>query len=507
MRFLTPFLAALALLAPARAAPAPAVAPRTDADERLVFCHFMMGIVSNRAGAADYADDMQRARAAGIDAFALNIGTDNFTDTQLGYAYAAAADAGLRVFLSFDFSWYAVDGARDVGAMIARYAGEAAQLRVGGKVFASSFAGDGVDSQAIRDAAGLDIFWAPNFRADADTAAVDGLLNWMAWPNNGDNKAPDANRAVSVADGDAAYRAALGDKPLIAPISPWFSTHFGGEVSYSKNWVFPSDMLIYRRWLDILQSQPQYVELLTWNDYGESHYMGPLSSPHTDDGSSKWVNDMPHTGWLELSKPFIAAYKAGAPSPADYITEDRLVYWYRTTPAALDCDAADPTAGPANNASGNFVHGRPAGAAGLADAVFVVALLTAPGTAGVNTGGTVHYFDAPAGASAFSVPFLPGPQSFIVLRGGAPVLRATSLREIAAACPCAGYNFNAYVGTVPAGPVEALDEAGRAAFGRGLAGACDATPALGVDPPEEAAITTTMAMGSAAPTAPAVRRA
>ena len=28
------------------------------------------------------------------------------------------------------------------------------------------------------------------------------------------------------------------------------------------------------------------------NDYGESHYVGPLSSPHIDDGNSKWTNDM-----------------------------------------------------------------------------------------------------------------------------------------------------------------------------------------------------------------------
>lgn len=34
------------------------------------------------------------------------------------------------------------------------------------------------------------------------------------------------------------------------------------------------------------------LELVTWNDYGESHYIGPLSSPHYDDGNSKWCNDM-----------------------------------------------------------------------------------------------------------------------------------------------------------------------------------------------------------------------
>ena len=75
-------------------------------------------------------------------------------------------------------------------------------------------------------------------------------------------------------------------------VSPWFSTHFGPEVSYSKNWVFPGDLLWHRRWEDILSLQPQFIEIVTWNDYGESHYIGPLDSKHTDDGGSKWVNDM-----------------------------------------------------------------------------------------------------------------------------------------------------------------------------------------------------------------------
>ena len=51
-------------------------------------------------------------------------------------------------------------------------------------------------------------------------------------------------------------------------------------------------MLFYRRWLEILQMKPRFVEIVTWNDYGESHYVGPLSSKHNDDGASKWVNDM-----------------------------------------------------------------------------------------------------------------------------------------------------------------------------------------------------------------------
>lgn len=134
---------------------------------------------------------MQRAKALGIDAFALNIGVDGYTDTQLGYAYESAANNGMKVFISFDFNWYSpTSGASAVGAKIAQYVGQSAQLKVNGKVFASSFAGDGLDIATMRSAAGVDVFWAPNFhptQSDFSTVDIDGALNWLvrlSFPGN-----------------------------------------------------------------------------------------------------------------------------------------------------------------------------------------------------------------------------------------------------------------------------------------------------------------------------------
>lgn len=89
---------------------------RAGASDKLVFCHFMVcymshflvslaharinlqiGIVADRTSAADYDADMQRAKSLGIDAFALNIGVDPYTDQQLGYAYQSAANNGMKV--------------------------------------------------------------------------------------------------------------------------------------------------------------------------------------------------------------------------------------------------------------------------------------------------------------------------------------------------------------------------------------------------------------------------
>ncbi|KAL2192789.1 glycoside hydrolase family 71 protein [Corynascus similis CBS 632.67] len=502
MLFLSVLLCLLSTTSPAAITPREHVPlsleARAATGERLVFCHFMIGIVGDRTSTADYDDDMRRAKDAGIDAFALNIGVDSYTDQQLNYAYESAAKNGMKVFISFDFNWYSPKDPGAVGRKIAQYANQPAQLLVDGRVFASSFAGDGLDVDAVRAAAGIDVFFVPNLHpGQGSLAAVDGAFNWMAWPNDGNNKAPKPGNLVSVADGDNAYLDWLGEKTYMAPISPWFFTHFGPEVSFSKNWVFPGGFLIFDRWNEVLEKGFPMVELITWNDYGESHYIGPLSSPHYDDGNSKWTNDMPHNGWLELSKPFIAAYKNKDTSVDKYITQDQIIYWYRRTLGSLDCDATDTTAGrPANNDSGNYFQGRPDGWQTLEDVVYVVTLLTQPGAITVSSGGRVIEQEVSAGANILTVPAGVGKQQFSLSRGGQVVLQDTSLMDISDVCPCGLYNFNAYVGTVPAGFQDPLSQNGLASLTVGLhVTTCSATPSLVTNPSATGINPTTTTVG------------
>ena len=115
----------------------------------------------------------------------------------------------------------------------------------------------------------------------------------QAWDENGSNKAPSPGSPnITTSESDAQYVSALGSKAYIAPASAWFFTHYGPEVSYSKNFVFPSDLLWYNRWNEILALAPQYVEIVTWNDYGEGHYIGPLSSKHCEDSQPATPRDM-----------------------------------------------------------------------------------------------------------------------------------------------------------------------------------------------------------------------
>lgn len=440
--------------------------------------------MADRTGAADYDSDFQLAKDLGIDAFALNIGTDDFTETQLSYAYESAANNDMKVFISFDFNWFdPTTDAEKVGQMIANYSQQSAQLMVDGKVFASSFAGDGLDVSTMKSAANCEVFFAPNFHPTEsdDQSILDAALNWMGWDSNGDNKAPTSNsKNVTIVEGDHTYKQWLSTKPYIAPVSPWFNTHYGAEVSYSKNFVFPSDLLWFTRWNEILTQGPRFIEIITWNDYGESHYIGPLSSPHADDGASKWVNDMPHDGFRDLAKPYIAAFKDGADSVDDYITDDQVIYWYRPTPSTVECDSTDNTMGAGSNASGNYFNGKPNGYEVMQDEVFVVTLLTADASLSVTSGDTTQTFDAKAGANAFSVPMGVGQQKFSVTRDDETILSGTSLKDIQDECICGIYNFNTYVGTLPEQASDPLAADGLASFTAGLSvTTCSAAPSLG----------------------------
>lgn len=166
-------------------------------------------------------------------------------------------------------------------------------------------------------------------------------------------------------------------------------------------------------------------------DYGESHYIGPWEPNHTDDGSSQWALGFPHDGWRIIMKAYIAAYKAGASVPT--VAQDQLVYWYRTTPKAIQC-RSDPL-GPPNRI--NL----------LTDVIFVSTLLTSPATLTVTSGGNAPVtVNVPAGILTTNFTMGLGTQYFSLSRNGVPILSGQGGKQIVDTCVY--YNFNAYVGSI-----------------------------------------------------------
>ena len=112
---------------------------------------------------------------------------------------------------------------------------------------------------------------------------------WDAWPTGAADKTTTK---------DAAYRAALGpDRTYMMGVSPWFFANV-----YGKNWLWRGDDLWFDRWQQVLALQPDVVQIITWNDYGESHYVGPIEG--VQPMSQQWVNGFDHQGTASPSSRF-----------------------------------------------------------------------------------------------------------------------------------------------------------------------------------------------------------
>ncbi|KAF7931660.1 uncharacterized protein EAE98_004396 [Botrytis deweyae] len=394
---------------------------------KYVFAHFMVGIVENYK-LSDWKMDMAYAQEIGIDGFALNCASiDSYTPTQLALAYQAAEETGFHVFISFDFAYWNNGNTNNITDYMNQYASHPGQMQYNGGAVVSTFVGDYFDWAPVKAGTNHSIFAIPMMQDPIEASylstSFDGAFSWLAWPTDGGNSIIPGPMSTSW---DDKFLTNLKGKPYMAPVSPWFSTHFN-----SKNWVFISEELITDRWNQMLAMKPALIEIISWNDFGESHYISPAEPNHKDDGSSQWADGFPHDGWRIITKPYIAAYKAGASTPT--ITEDQLVYWYRPTPKGITCT--------------NDTLGPPNGREMLADDIFVTTLLTKPATLVVTSGDkTPLSIDVPAGIVTTNFTMGVGNQYFMVTREGSPVLNGYGGLKIADKCE--KYNFNAYVGSL-----------------------------------------------------------
>ncbi len=176
---------------------------------------------------------MSLAQSFGIDGFALNIGTDPYTDTQLTNAYNAAAGLGFKVFLSFDFSYFNDGMVSEISAIINKYVGQSAQLIVGnGAAYVSTFIGDGFPWNQVISSTGKNLYVVPNWQPDSATAGdldgkgISGLFSWLAWPSQ--NNQPIDQLMSSVGhEYDSNYMSVTSpaSKTYMAPVSPWCESY------------------------------------------------------------------------------------------------------------------------------------------------------------------------------------------------------------------------------------------------------------------------------------------
>ena len=142
---------------------------------------------------------------------------------------------------------------------------------------------------------------------------------------------------------DKAYKSALAGKAYMMGVSPWFYTSkrtflVGSKQSvtylnadlpqYNKNWYSSSESLWFDRWTQVLSEQPQYVQIITWNDFGESSHIVDVNDKQIVAGAN-YAEGLSHAAWRFVLPYFTRAYKTGETK----IDKEGAVAWYRTSPA------------------------------------------------------------------------------------------------------------------------------------------------------------------------------
>jgi len=390
---------------------------------------------------------MKLAKAAGIDGFVLNIAPPwaGAIGKQIATAFAAAndLDSGFKLFFSFD---YLGGGAAwdkdDVIEILKAYGSNSAHYQYNGKPYVSTFEGTQNinDWPTIRASVPGGITFVPDWTSLGPSGfathldIVDGAFSWDMWPA-GPSSITDNN--------DKAWKSAINGKLYMMGVSPWFYTKLPG---YNKEWVWRGDEMWHDCWQQVLDVEPQIVQIVSWNDYAESHYIGPIFEAGVPDGSDTnahpYVDGMAHDNWLDLLPHYIGRFKAGGDVPQ--VETEKLQYWYRLTPAAAG-SSDGVTGGPCTDGSTKCYDPNTI----VQDKVFVTALVNAPATVSIQIGNnSPKTFQATsAGANHFSQPFngQTGNVTFQIVRNKKVSVEGTG--EAILASPQDGVtNYNAWVG-------------------------------------------------------------
>ncbi|MBW0485707.1 hypothetical protein O181_025422 [Austropuccinia psidii MF-1] len=328
---------------------------------KLVFAHFIAGLTINYTQ-NDWLSHIKLAASHGIDAFALNVGAPAAWQVeQVSTAYNTASQvnttsgSSFKLFLSLDMS--VITAASDVTAWVTKFSTLPSQLLINGRPLISTFSGEANFLGGANRSAGwqaavktpllsltppVNPLFIPVWSSlDPATSVssnpvVDGIMTWKSWPTGSES----INTVVDLQFQNAAKSQ---QKLYMAGVSPCFYTHYS-----SKNYLFRGDDNLYiNRWKELIAMSPppDFVEIISWNDYGESHYIGPVTH-NTQPDDTTWVTGFEHTSWLTMTDYFIQWYKTGS-QPA--ITEDKVYFNYR--PHSRSAVASSDPLGPPANAS------------------------------------------------------------------------------------------------------------------------------------------------------------
>jgi glucan endo-1,3-alpha-glucosidase len=399
-----------------------------------------------------YKKDIKDAQSVGLDGFALNVGgwDQNYKiNTARLFQAAAELETDFRFFFSPDGCCGI--SKESVLDMISSYADHPNYFKYHNRPFLSAW---GFGVAKLAKLTWLNVFLGPLkksghnmyfvpflFTADFDVTPdyekilKNYSLSWKYFMDGyfyfGATGLPSYKKPSLLRSAEA-FSKIFHDssKTFMANVSPyyWGQKQSGAGRRYFE---FHGGEGIASQWESIIKKQkPEWVELVTWNDWDEGTYFSPMDdinkywpwSSHKELGFYKT-----HRGFAELNKYYIEWYKEGS-QPT--INNDNIFFFYRTHPK--DTIAKKDLKGPVKWRFGE-----------VKDEIFVTTILKEKAELIVVTGGQETTFEVKSGITHNRVPFKPGEQYFQIKRNGRLVLNErgedihSSIDE---------YNFNLYSG-------------------------------------------------------------
>ena len=427
--------------------------------QRMVFAHYML---TNQDYQNDsdptqelkikaYQREIQQAQAAGIDGFALNAGGWLRQTYYIRYA-AQMFEAALRLHSSFKLMFSADmccgNGAEDVEDMMRRFAGNPrykdVYFQYRHRFVLTTFAGDKLGTaswQQVRHdledgshpstqsfptvlapSGGtpsnhpLPLFLVPAFFWGGETPAKEAIQQGFdAWKETLDGSflwgiagVPGSGGPLDLTRNSEAYASVLhaGSKLYMAPVCLQF---WGSNAN--RYYEYSGGAGMRAMWMDAIRiSHPEWIEIITWNDFIEGTYISPIDDPNkypganylTSSGVPLGLQDYFHThnAATALLPFFITWFKTGR-QPA--IKKDAVYFFYRTQPESVL--VATPPVGQR--------YGP------MRDVIYITANLTAAAQLQVTSGHRTTLLHLKAGSTDVEAPFEPGASpTFLLTRSG-----------------------------------------------------------------------------------------
>ena len=182
------------------------------------------------------------------------------------------------------------------------------------------------------------------------------------------------------------------------------------------------------QWQAAIEAGADWVELVTWNDWGEATYVEPFGGRALYPlWNGHWGELTAHDAFLEASRYYIDWFKRGTPP---MVAHDAIYYFYRPHLKSAEGLA---TIQPEE-------RGRPDGVERLLDAVFLTARLREPAELVVTVGNSSNIRPLKAGLSQLAVPLALGAVSLKLQRNGQTLaekqleLKVTTARPATSIC-------------------------------------------------------------------------